>query len=154
MLTHPSIEKLKIMKLHGMAKAMEDLLNVGNNQDLTFEEQLGFLVDREYDERQSRSLKRRLQTAKLRYCASLEDIDFDKSRGLDKTLVLQLGCCKWIKKHHNMLITGATGVGKSYLACAFGHKACLEGFRVIYFRIPRLLRTFVTGQQNSPQFGH
>ncbi len=140
MLTYPSLEKLKTMKLNGMARALEDQIEMRNVEELSFEERLGLLIDREYDDRMNRSLRRRLQVAKLRYQACLEDLDFSKARGLDKALILRLGEGQWIKKHHNILVTGATGVGKSFLACAFGHRACMEGYRVAYFRLPRLLR--------------
>jgi DNA replication protein DnaC len=98
------------------------------------------LVDREYEERSMRSLQRRLQVAKLRYQASLEDLEVSKTRGLDQSLILSLASCAWIRERNNVLITGATGVGKSYLACALGHRACLEGYRVAYLRTPRLFR--------------
>jgi len=140
MLIHPSLDKLKQMKLHGMASALTDQLQTQDLGDMSFDERLGLMVDREYEERAQRSLRRRLQVARLRYQACLEDLDYGASRGLDRGLVLSLAACGWIRKHHNVLITGATGVGKSYLACALGHRACLEGLRVIYFRTPRILR--------------
>ena len=140
MLSTPTIEKLKAMKLTGMVKALEDQFRLGEVGELCFEERLGLLVDREYEERSQRSLQRRLQVAKLRYQACLEDLTYGEIRGLDKSLILNLASCKWIRESHNVLITGATGVGKSYLACALGHRACLEGYRVSYLRTPRLLR--------------
>ena len=139
MLNTPTIDKLKAMKLTGMVKALEDQFRMGSVNDLTFEERLGLLVDREHEERSHRSLQRRLQVAKLRYQACLEDLSYEGTRGLDKSLILSLATCHWIRDGHNTLITGATGVGKSYLACALGHRACLEGYRVVYHRTPRLL---------------
>lgn len=140
MLSSPTIEKLKTMKLSGMVKALEDQFQLGGASDLSFEERLGLLVEREYEERSMRSLQRRLRVAKLRYQACLEDLKYGETRGLDKSLILSLAPCGWIRESHNLLITGATGVGKSYLACALGHRACLEGYRVAYLRTPRLLR--------------
>ena len=101
------------------------------------------LVDLESVERQNKALKRRLTQAKLRQKASVEDIDFQSGRGIKKSPILSLSTCNWIKEHHNVLITGATGVGKSFMACALGHKACIEGYRVRYFRLGRLFREMI-----------
>jgi len=140
MLIHPTLEKLHALKLSGMAKALEEQLQVPDIQTLTFEERLGLLVDREATERRNRKLRVRLKKAKLRLNASLEDIDYRTARGLDKSLILQLSSCQWIEEHLNVLITGPTGVGKSFVACALGQKACREGYRTLYFRLPRLLQ--------------
>jgi len=107
---------------------------------LSFEERLALLVDREATERTSRRLKTRLGKARLRHNAAVEDIDFRHPRGLDKAQALSLASCDWIRRHYNLLITGPTGVGKTFLACAFGHKACQEGFTVLYVRLPRLFQ--------------
>ncbi len=107
---------------------------------LSFEERLGLLVDREITVRESKKLKSRLRAAKLRQQACLEDIDYHHPRGIDRALVEQLGTGTWIKKHHNVLITGPTGIGKSYLACALAHKACLLGYRSHYIRLSTLLQ--------------
>ena len=152
MLSQPTLEKLKTMKLSGMAKGLEDQFRFGNASDLSFEERLGMLVDREYEERSMRSLQRRLQVARLRYQASLEDLDVSATRGLDQSLILSLASCTWIRERNNVLITGATGVGKSYLACALGHRACLEGYRVAYLRTPRLFRELAEAKGDG-QFG-
>lgn len=146
MLSSPTIEKLKSMKLSGMVKALEDQFHLGGAAELNFEERLGLMVEREYEERSRRSLQRRLQVAKLRYLACLEDLNYGGTRGLDKSLILSLAACGWLRESHNVLITGATGVGKSYLACALGHRACLEGYRVAYLRTPRLLRELATAK--------
>lgn len=140
MLIHPTIEKLQALKLNGMAQALEEQLQMPDLGALTFEERLGLLVDRETTERRNRKLRTSLKKAKLRLLASLEDIDYRTPRGLDKSLMLQLSSSKWIADHHNVLITGPTGVGKSFVACALGHKACREGYRTLYFRLPRLLQ--------------
>lgn len=140
MLIHPTLEKLQSLKLFGMVKALEEQMQMADLGELGFEERLGFLVDREVTERRNRKLRTRLKKAKLRLNASLEDIDYRHPRGLDKSLLLRLASCHWIKEHDNILITGPTGVGKSFLACALAHKACREGYRTLYFRLPRLLQ--------------
>ncbi len=146
MLTHPTIEKLSALKLHGMARALaEQFDGVGVAGDcvaeLDFEERLGLLVDRETIERDNRSLTRRLQQAKLRYPAAIEDVDFRRSRGLDRALILDLASCRFIGKHRNVLISGPTGAGKSFLACALAHRACREGFSARYFSLASLTQT-------------
>ena len=140
MLTHPTVEKLHSLKLNGMVKALEEQLGMPDLKELTFEERLGLLVDREVTERQNRKLQTRLKKAKLRLNASLEDLDYRHPRGLDKSLILSLASCQWIQEHNNILITGPTGVGKSYLACALAQKACREDYRTLYFRLSRLLQ--------------
>jgi DNA replication protein DnaC len=139
MLKHPTLEKLQSLKLTGMLKALEEQMAMPEGETLSFEERLGLLVDREMTERDNRRLKTRLTKAKLRQNASVEDIDYRHRRDLDKSLMLSLAGCQWIQKHHNAIITGPTGVGKTYLACALGQKACREGYTVIYRRLPRLL---------------
>lgn len=138
MLIHPTIEKLQTLKLTGMVKALSEQQQMPDIDSLGFEERLGLLVDREATERENRKLTTRLRKAKLRQSASLEDLDFRRSRGLDKALILSLAACAWIGKGINILISGPTGVGKSYLACALAHKACLEGRSALYLRLPRL----------------
>lgn len=138
MLTHPTLEKLETMRLTGMAKALKEQWEMDDIQSLNFEERLGLLLEREGAVRETRRLKTRLRKAKLRQNASIEDIDFRHPRNLDKSLVTRLADCQWIRNHQNLIITGPTGVGKSYLACAFAQKACREGFSAIYCRISRL----------------
>ena len=138
MLTHPTHEKLRTLKLYGMAKSFEEQASGHDYDDLSFEERMGLLIDRELTEQENRRLTSRLKRAKLRQPASVEDIDYGQKRGLDKTLMKSLSRCAWIKEHLNILLTGPCGVGKSYVACALGHKACLEGHKVLYFRATRL----------------
>ena len=138
MLTHPTMEKLNTLKLTGMVKALTEQQQMTEVDSLGFEERLGLLVDREATERENRKLATRLKKAKLRQSASIEDLDFRKNRGMDKALILSLAACAWIAKGINVLICGPTGVGKSYLACAMAHKACLEGYTALYLRLPRL----------------
>jgi len=140
MLTHPTLESLHTMRLGGMAKAYEEQLEMSDLESLSFDERLGLLVDREATERADRRLKTRLRQAKLRLSATIEDLDLRHPRGLDKRQILSLAGCDWIREHHNLLLTGPTGVGKTYLACALAQKACREGFTVCYLRVPQLFR--------------
>ena len=138
MLIHPTLEKLQTLRLAGMLKAFCEQLQMSDIHNLGFEERLSLLVDRELTERENRRLSTRLKKARLRQSACLEDLDVKPSRGLDKALVLSLAACTWIARSLNVLICGPTGVGKSYLACALAHKACLEGYSTLYLRLPRL----------------
>lgn len=138
MLNTPTLDKLRMLKLNGMAKAFEEQLSSMEDKDLTFEERLGFMVDREYTERENRRMQSRLRQAKLRQQACMEDIDYRHSRGLDKSLMKSLSTCRWIKDNLNIILCGPCGTGKSYIVCALGHRACLEGYKVLYFRAPRL----------------
>jgi DNA replication protein DnaC len=140
MLKHPTLDKLHALKLTGMAAALADQSATPDITDLSFEERLGLLVDREMTERDNRRMTSRLRRARLRHTAILEDIDYRNSRGLDKGLVQSLAGCQWVKEHLNVLITGPTGVGKTWLACALAHKACREGYTAQYVRLTRLLR--------------
>jgi len=139
MLLHPTIENLKSLRLFGMAKALENQLNQPQAEDLSFEERLGLMVDKEVNDRENRRLQTRLRNACLKQQASIENIDYNVSRGIDKKLLLSLANCQWVKAHRNVLIVGATGTGKTYLSCALAHKACLEGNSAYYCRLPRLL---------------
>lgn len=138
MLIHPTINKLRALKLDGFARALEEQMASSDIASLGFEDRLGLLVDREVTDRENKRLAGRLRKAKLRQSACLEDIDFRHPRGLDRSLVMALAGCGWIKEHHNVLIVGATGTGKSYLASALAHRACLEGYSALYLRVPRL----------------
>jgi len=140
MLSEQTLDKMNAMKLLGMAEAFQLQLGSGEYAPLSFEERLGLLIDSEWTAREQRKLKRRLVKAKLRYPASIEDVDFTHPRGLDRQQVLSLGGCDWIQSRHNLLITGPTGIGKSYLACAFVERACRRGFSAAYVRLPRLLQ--------------
>ena len=142
MLTHPTLDRLRALKLEGMAKAFEEQLACSDYQSVIFEDRLGFLVDREIIERENRRFTSRLKKAKLRQQACIEDLDYQFPRGLDKSLIRSLATCQWIREHLNVLVTGPTGVGKSYIACALAHRACVEGFKVLYFRASRLFQEF------------
>jgi DNA replication protein DnaC len=140
MLTQQTLEKLNAMKLFGLVQALEQQIASRESAGLSFEERLSLLADSEWNYREQRKLKRRLDAAKLRHQASLEDVDFKHPRGLDRQQVLSLGNCGWIQSRHNLVLTGPTGIGKSYLACAFVERACRRGMSAGYVRLPRLLQ--------------
>ena len=122
-----------------MAEAFDQQRSSSQYAELSFDDRLGLLVDTEWTARERRRLSQRLRQAKLRYPASLEDVDFSTPRGLNREAVLSLGTGAWIRDHHNLLITGPTGIGKSWLASAFVQSACRHGFSATYVRAPRLL---------------
>ena len=140
MLQHPTLEKLTTLKFTGMLKALTEQMRLPDIEQLSFEERLGLLVDRELTERHDRRLRSRLRNARLKQQACIEDIDYRHRRGLDKSLLTRLSSCQWLKEKLNILITGPTGVGKTWLACALAQKACREGYTVLYLRLPRLLQ--------------
>jgi len=148
MLNNTTLDQLREMRLTGMADAFTEQLEKPNT-DMDFESRLGILVDREYLLRKNRQLKRRLQRAKLQQHACIEDIDYKKSRGISKANILELSKLNWIRQHNNMLITGKTGCGKTYLACAMAHKACLSGFTAAYYRLPRLWEELKIAKANG-----
>lgn len=139
MLIQQTLERLHELRLTGMAQALEEQLRLSDLAGLSFEDRLGLLLERELTERDDRRLARLLQVAKLHMPACVEDLDFKATRGLDRSLVLRLATGQWIREHENVLIVGATGTGKSYLACALGHSACRAGLATRYFRFSRLL---------------
>lgn len=139
MLVQPTLDKLYQMKLGAMAEALREQQNMPAMADLAFEERLGLLVDREWDARENRGLTRRLRDAHFKLAACVEDLDFRADRGLDKSVILRLAECRFITEHHPVLITGPTGVGKTYLACALGQRACRLHYRVGYYRCDSLL---------------
>jgi len=149
MLTHPILDQLTTLKLTGMHKALSEQLNMPDIESMDFMTRFGLMADREITERANRRLTTRLKKAKLRQQACFEDIDFRTPRGLDKKLMLALASCDWIKKANNILITGATGTGKSYLACALAHKACLEGCTARYLRLPRLMEAITISRADG-----
>jgi DNA replication protein DnaC len=138
MLVHPTHERLIALGLAGMAKAFEEQRSSPDLGTLSFEERVAIMADREAAERDTKRMATRLKFAALRQDACVEDIDLRTPRGLDRTLLARLVAGDWIDRRQNCLITGPTGVGKSWLACALGHKACRDGRSVYYQRVPRL----------------
>ena len=139
MLTHPTIDQLRALKLDGMADAFTELQAQDRAKDLDHAEWLALLLDREAANRDTKRFQSRLRSAKLRHGqASVEDVDYRTARRLDKALFQQLATGRWIAEHRNVLITGKCGVGKSWLSCALAQKACRDGYTVHYARVPRL----------------
>jgi DNA replication protein DnaC len=139
MLNQPTLNTLRGLRLSGMAEAFAQQLEQPDVQRLSFDERFALLVDREATWRQNRRLQRLLRTAQFKQQACVEEIDFRPQRGLERPVIAALSACDWITQHHNLLITGATGTGKSWLACAFGQAACRQGLSVRYERTHRLL---------------
>src|SRR5665213_281927 len=146
MLSMPTEDKLRSLKLFGMLKGLREQQNQENARELSFEERLGLLVDQESTERESRRLTARLRQAKLRQEACVENIDYAHQRGLDKSMIKTLATSQWVKDHLNVLITGPCGVGKSFIACALSHKACLMGYSAFYLRAPRLFNNLTVAK--------
>ncbi len=149
MLTHPTLDKLHQLRLSGMAQAYTQQLTLPDIDSLSAEERLGLLVDCELTARDSRRMNTRLRRAKLRHNGSIEDIDYRHPRGLDKSLLTKLATCQWVREHHNLLITGPTGIGKSWLACALAHQACRVGLNVLYLRLSRFLPDLVIAKADG-----
>ena len=139
MLTNPTIEQLRQLRLQGMADAYAEHLSTPDIESLSFDERLGLIVDREKSDRETRRLAGRLKKARLRHSAAVEDLEYSAARGLDKGVVRALARCTYIQNHENIIIVGATGTGKTWLACALAHKACLQGHTARYERLSRLM---------------
>src|SRR5215510_8922136 len=146
MLTHPTLDKLQTLRLSGMYQALVEQLQMADITALTFEERFGLLVDRELTERDNRRLTTRLRQAKLRQTACIEAIDSRHPRGLEKSLMARLATCQWVREHHNVFITGPTGIGKTWLGCALGHQACRDGLTALSLRLPRFLQELPIAQ--------
>lgn len=140
MFNQMTIDKLNMMKLSGMALAFSEQIESARYNELSFEERFGMVIDKEMTHRENKKLKNSLRKAKLRYSnACIEDLDFRVDRGLSREPIMTLSRCDWIKKNQNIIITGATGVGKTYITCALGNSACRAGLSTTYFRLPKLL---------------
>jgi len=139
MLTQPTLSQLQRLKLSGMAQALEEQLRQPDTHSLSFEERLALLVQSEVSWRENRRLTRLLRLAKFKQQACVEDLDYRSRRSLDRSLMATLASCEWVRSHFNLHITGATGTGKSWIACALGHQACRQGLSVRYERASRLL---------------
>jgi DNA replication protein DnaC len=137
MLHHPTLDKLQQLRLNGMAKALAEQHQLPEIEQLSFEERLGLLAEREITEREDRRLSSRLRQARLKHNACLEDLDYRAPRGLDKALMAELGSGRWLREGLNLIINGPTGVGKTWIACALAQKACRDGYTALYLRLPR-----------------
>jgi len=138
MLAHPTLDQLNSLGLHGLAKGFRELEHRPETRGLDHAEWLGLLLEYELTLRRQKQFETRARVAKLRHSASVEDVDYQTPRGLDRALFLKLSACGWIAERRNLLLTGASGLGKSWLACALGQKACRENISVLYARVPRL----------------
>jgi DNA replication protein DnaC len=136
MILEQTIDKLSLMKLRGMVAALDEWQK-GGMKSLDPADLVGLLADREWTARENRSITRRLQEARFPMQATVEDIDYQHPRGLAKSKMLELISCRWIAARQNLIITGPTGIGKTFLPCALGNKACRDGYRVLYARLPR-----------------
>jgi DNA replication protein DnaC len=149
MLNHQTMEKLIALRLEGMAQALEEQRRAADISQLDFEERFGLLVERQWLWRENRALAARLHHAQLKVAASLEDIDYRHPRGLKRAQIDQLRASEWVAKYRNCLITGPTGSGKTYLACALAHQACRDGHRVCYYYAPKLFRELQNAQADG-----
>lgn len=145
-----TLEKLKLMKLKGMADAFQAAVETRSHQDMTADDLVSYIVEAEYNDRNNRKICRSIETARFRYNASIEEIDFHNQRNLDKNNLLRLADLSFITNRENIIITGKTGVGKSFLASALGHKACVNGYKVMYFNTGKLFSKLkMSGADNS-----
>ncbi len=133
-----TLEKMRKMKFFGMHRSFKTSLESEGQQTYTPDEIIAQLVDAEWDDRQNRSVERHVKNARFRYKAALEELLYNSDRNMDKNQIMRLAQCSFIDKHENILITGSTGIGKSYLASAIGHHACSMGYRVLYYNAPKL----------------
>jgi DNA replication protein DnaC len=145
----PTIEKLYSMKLVGMVEAIRRQIEDPEISRLSFEERFALVVDHQWDWRQNKALLRRLKKARFKLDAVIEDVDYRHPRRLDRQLVRTLSGCDWVRLHHNLLVTGPCGVGKSFIACALAHKAVRDGFSALYSRAPRLLRDLAVARADG-----
>jgi DNA replication protein DnaC len=134
-----TIEKMRKMKFHGMLRAFKTSLESGKTESFTVDEMIALLIDSEFDDRKNRAVERQTKNARFRYEASMEDLNFDAGRNIDKNQLMRFGECSFIKKFENILITGSTGIGKSYIASAIGHQACSLGHKVVYHNTAKLM---------------
>lgn len=148
-MTQETLEKIKKMRLLGMARAYESSLETDKLTHLSADELITMLVEAEWDDRMNRNIERRLRNARFRYQSSMESIDYQSERNLDRNQVMRFAECNFIKKHENIIITGSTGIGKSYLATALGHQACTQGYKVYYANIGKLFSRLKMGKADG-----
>jgi len=149
MLNGQTFEKLYALQLTGMAEALKDQMGRADMDGLAFEERFSMLVDAQHLFRENKRMKRLLENAKLKLAASMEDIDYRSPRGLDKSVMLSLASCDWVRKHRNVIIVGPTGAGKTFIACALAHRACREGMTAFYLRTPKLYYTLAMARADG-----
>lgn len=149
MLNGPTMTKLHEMKLNGMAEAYDEQRTSSTIAQLSFEERFAMLVERQWTWKENRSLATRLQYAGLKQPAAIEDLDFRDSRGLKRTQIDHLSTGEWVTQHQNVIVTGPTGCGKTYVACALAQKACRNGHRALYFYAPKLFRALTMAQADG-----
>lgn len=133
-----TMQKLEEMRMSGFVRAYKEMMERGRDKDFTTDETISYLVQAEWDDRQNRRLNRLITRARFRYQASMEQIDYTAQRGLDRNQILRLCTCSWITGRQNIIITGSTGLGKSFLASALGHQACQQGYKVFYRNCSKL----------------
>jgi DNA replication protein DnaC len=149
MLIHPTIEHMKSLRLFGMARALENQMELKEIRELSFEERIGMLIDAEKVARENKGLESRLKSAKLRLSACIEDLELRANRGLDRSSITALASADWVQSKQNILVTGPTGAGKTYLACALAQKACRLGYSVAYFRAPILFQDLAVAKADG-----
>ena len=152
MLYTQTVEKLQALRLEGMVQALEEQRRQSDITRLDFEDRLALLVERQWLWKENRGLAIRLKNAQFKINASLEDLDYRSSRGLKRAQIEQLRASQWIKEHRNCLITGSTGSGKTYLACALGVQGCREGYRTLYFYAPKFFRALESARADGSLF--
>ena len=154
MLMEQTIEKMNAMKFFGMRDALGEQMELSSYDSLSFDERIGMLVDREWIDRENRKLERRMKAAKLKIPASMEDIDYRASRGLDASLMRSLADCRWVSSNSSILVVGPTGTGKTYLSCALAGQAMRKGYSCLYFRAPRLFSALLMARADGswPRF--
>jgi DNA replication protein DnaC len=133
-----TLEKMRKMKFFGMFRYFKTSLESGKQEDYTADEMVATLIEAEWDDRQNRNIERQLKNARFRYKAALEELNYNTDRNIDRNIIMRLAECQFIDKHENILITGSTGIGKSYIASALGHQACGLGYRVLYHNAGKL----------------
>lgn len=133
-----TVEKMRKMKFYGMTRAFKTSLETGVNEKYTADEMIAHLIEAEWDERQNRSIEQKVKNARFRYRAAIEDLVYHTDRNIDKNQIMRFTDCNFITKNENILITGSTGIGKSYIASALGYHVCSQGYRVAYYNVPKL----------------
>ena len=148
-MTKETLEKMKQMRLYGMAQAFESSLESKQTASMTTDEIVSFLVSSEWDDRQNRNIERQVRNARFRYQTNVEDIYYDGDRKLDRNLMMRFAECDFVDKHEHILITGSTGIGKSYIASALGHQACSQGYKVFYANAAKMFAKLKMGKADG-----